>query len=181
MIPKSCRLFGQGHATKQVIRAKWRFDLIPIRSRIGGHAIAAARCGRHSNCHFSTRSASFRQVAAISASKAFAWGSGVQKAMASHSAARARYHSTRSATNSRTIPARNSPAIGQMRCSKFSSEKGRCERRATLLKGERRRPQIAGKPCTCVTHAFRSSLEGFRLPRQRCPARRRPFVHYFVA
>jgi hypothetical protein len=32
MIPKSCRLFGQDHATKQVIRAKWRFDLIPFRS-----------------------------------------------------------------------------------------------------------------------------------------------------
>ena len=33
MIPKSCRLFGQDHATKQVIRAKWRFDLIPFRSK----------------------------------------------------------------------------------------------------------------------------------------------------
>src|SRR5579864_5554276 len=32
MIPKSCRLFGQDHATKQVIRAKWRFNLIPFRS-----------------------------------------------------------------------------------------------------------------------------------------------------
>jgi hypothetical protein len=32
MIPKSCRLFGQDHATKQVIGAKWRFDLIPFRS-----------------------------------------------------------------------------------------------------------------------------------------------------
>src|SRR5579864_4129756 len=33
MIPKSCRLFGQDHATKQLIRAKWRFDLIPFRSK----------------------------------------------------------------------------------------------------------------------------------------------------
>src|SRR5215831_19998428 len=32
MIPKSCRLFGQDHATKQVIRTKWRFALIPFRS-----------------------------------------------------------------------------------------------------------------------------------------------------
>jgi hypothetical protein len=34
MIAKSCRLFGQDHATKQVIRAKWRFDLIPFRSSL---------------------------------------------------------------------------------------------------------------------------------------------------
>src|SRR5579864_4852085 len=33
MIPESCRLFEQDHATKQVIRAKWRFDLISFRSR----------------------------------------------------------------------------------------------------------------------------------------------------
>src|SRR6516162_829212 len=33
MIPKSCRLFGQDHTTKQVIRAKWRFDTILFRSR----------------------------------------------------------------------------------------------------------------------------------------------------
>src|SRR5580704_1167847 len=26
MVPKSCRAFGQDHAAKQVIRAKWRFD-----------------------------------------------------------------------------------------------------------------------------------------------------------
>src|SRR5580704_11963309 len=32
MIPKSCRLFGQDHATKQVIGAKWRFDLISFRT-----------------------------------------------------------------------------------------------------------------------------------------------------
>jgi hypothetical protein len=61
------------------------------------------------NCHFSTRSASFRQVAAISSSIAFDWGSGAQAAMASHSAARERYHSTLGTTNSRTIPARNLP------------------------------------------------------------------------
>src|SRR5580700_1301863 len=30
MIPKSCRLFGQDHATRRVIRAKWRFDLTPF-------------------------------------------------------------------------------------------------------------------------------------------------------
>jgi hypothetical protein len=27
LIPKSCRLFGEDHATKQVMRAKWRFKL----------------------------------------------------------------------------------------------------------------------------------------------------------
>src|SRR3974377_1555124 len=39
MIPKSCRLFGRDRAAKQVIRAKWRFDLIPFRSSrmIFGH------------------------------------------------------------------------------------------------------------------------------------------------
>jgi hypothetical protein len=35
MIPKSCRLCGQDHTTKQAMRAKWRFDLllIPFRSK----------------------------------------------------------------------------------------------------------------------------------------------------
>src|SRR5580704_16632089 len=41
MIPKSCRLFGQDHATKQVIRAKWRFDSIPFRSSEARATIAA--------------------------------------------------------------------------------------------------------------------------------------------
>src|SRR5579864_2163401 len=40
MIPKSCRLFGQGHATKQVIKSEMALRLIPFRfKRIGdrGH------------------------------------------------------------------------------------------------------------------------------------------------
>jgi hypothetical protein len=43
MIPKSCRLFGQDHATKQAIRAKWRIDLIPFRS--GRRDMPAPRVG----------------------------------------------------------------------------------------------------------------------------------------
>ena len=43
MIPKNCRDFGQDHATKQVIRAKWRFDLMPFRAR----PILRKQIGRH--------------------------------------------------------------------------------------------------------------------------------------
>src|SRR5580704_5121992 len=42
MTPKSRRLFGQDHATTQVIRAKWRSDLIPFRSR-SAHRTSEAR------------------------------------------------------------------------------------------------------------------------------------------
>jgi hypothetical protein len=54
---------------------------------------------------------------------AFDWELGAQAAMASHSAARKRYHSTLGTTNSLTISARILPSIGQMQSSKFSSEK----------------------------------------------------------
>src|SRR6516225_10887371 len=43
MIPKSCRLFGQDHATKQMTRAKWRSDLIPFRSSVPNQKFATLR------------------------------------------------------------------------------------------------------------------------------------------
>src|ERR1700704_4241983 len=44
MIPKSCRLFGQDHATEQIGRAKSRFNLNGFRSRYEGAPQSAASC-----------------------------------------------------------------------------------------------------------------------------------------
>src|SRR6516225_1315711 len=50
MIPKSCRRFGQDHATKQVLGANWRFDLIhfaePSKDRPRSGSVGSYRRGR---------------------------------------------------------------------------------------------------------------------------------------
>jgi hypothetical protein len=47
MILKSCGLFGQDHATKQTIRAKWRFDfshfaLLACFTKMMGNVVVAS-------------------------------------------------------------------------------------------------------------------------------------------
>jgi hypothetical protein len=49
MIPKSCRLFGQDHATEQMPRAKSVFNLKRFRSRAGETLLREKKCsGRNS-------------------------------------------------------------------------------------------------------------------------------------